>query len=228
MPKSSVGDWKMRLREGWCKMGWKYRVKQALRRVIAVHKSLYYRLDRAQVRESDNAAELTTITSNEDSVEEIVRDLYGGNAKELAFYENYVRQGIEHWTALQNGKIVGVVWLYTGYYQASYRGFHIEIEPTAKFVCNVLVSPQFRGQGIFSIISQRCFAEYPESEFYSVTAYNNKISRRSHEKIGFRQCAAAYYLSLLGITFCYFVTQSGKRRFFKVPKGQCIRVSLTN
>jgi len=137
-----------------------------------------------------------------------------------------VRQGVERWAALQDGKVAGVVWLYTGYYLATYRGFHIEIEPSAKFVCNVLVSPQFRGQGIFPLIARRCFAEYPDCEFYSCIAFDNRPSIRSHEKIGFRQCAAAYYLSFLGITFCYFVTQSGKRRFLKVPKGQEVRVSL--
>ena len=207
-------------------MGWKYRVKQVLCRFCSVHKAVYYRLDRTLVQKRENATEFTTASGQEVSVEEIVRDLYDGNQTELTFYENFVRQGIERWVAIHEGTVAGVVWLYTGYYQASYRGFHIEIEPSAKFVCNVFVSPQFRGQGVFPFIARRCFAEYPDCEFYSVTAYNNKTSRRSHEKIGFRQCAAAYYFSLFRITFCYFVTQSGKRRFFKVPKGQEIRVSL--
>ncbi|MCL2745349.1 MAG: hypothetical protein FWE67_16015 [Planctomycetaceae bacterium] len=212
-------------------MGWKYRVKQVLCRFIAVHKSIYYRLDRTLAQPSDNIAEFTTAASNEVSVDNVVRDLYGGNSKELAFYENYARQEIEHWSALLNGKVVGVVWLYTGYYLAQWEGYdawllHVETAPSAKFVCNVFTSPQSRGQRIFPLIAQRCFAEYPDNEFYSCIASNNKPSLRSHEKIGFRRCAVAYYVRFFQITFCYFITKTGQRRFFKLPKGKAVHVSL--
>ena len=230
MPIPSAGDWKMRLQGGWCRMSWKYRVKRVLRRCFAVHKSVYYRLDRTLVQESSNTTELTTATGSEVSVDDIIRDLYNSNKKELAFYENYARQGIEHWTAQQNGKIVGVVWLYTGSYLAQWEGYeawllHIDIEPSAKFVCNVFTSSLLRGQGIFPFIAGRCFAEYPDSEFYSCVASNNKPSLRSHEKIGFRRYAAAYYFRLFQTTFCYFVTK-GQRRFFRLPKGKAVSVSL--
>jgi len=212
-------------------MGWKYRVKQVLRRFIAVHKSIYYRLDRTQIPTPCDSAKITTAVNKNVSVEYVIHDLYADSATELAFYENYVRQGIEHWAALQDKKVVGVVWLYTGYYLAQWEGYdawllHIETEPSAKFVCNVFVSPQSRGQGIFPLIAQRCFAEYPESEFYSCIASDNRSSLRSHEKAGFRQCAVAYYFRLFQITFCYFVTNTGKRRFFRMVKGKEINVSL--
>ena len=212
-------------------MGWKYRVKQVLRRFIAVHKSVYYRLDRTQIPGLSDLPEITTATNKEVSVEDVIRDLYAGNTAEWTFYENYVRQGIEHWAALQDGKVVGVVWLYTGYYLAQWEGYdawllHIETEPSAKFVCNVFVSPHSRGRGIFPLIAQRCFAEYPDSEFYSCVASGNKLSRRSHEKAGFRQYAVAYYLRFFQFTFCYFITKTGKRRFVKMPKGKEINVSL--
>jgi len=217
-------------------MGWKYRVKQVLHRFIAVQKFMYYRLDRTQVRELNDATEITMASSKEVSVEDVIRDLYASSATELTFYDNYVRQGIEHWAALQNGRVAGVVWLYTGYYLAQWEGYdawllHIETEPTAKFVCNVFVSPQCRGQGIFPLIAQRCFSEYPDSEFYSCIASSNTPSIRSHEKVGFRQCAVAYYLRLFQITFCYFVTKTGRGslsrgRFFRMTRGKEINVSL--
>ena len=212
-------------------MGWKYRIKKSLRRFCAVHKSVYYRLDRTQVSTFDCPPEITTVSSEEVSVENIVRDLYDGNVKELTFYENYARQGIERWAALQDGKIAGVVWLSTGHYLAQWEGYeawllHVETAPTAKFVCNVFTSPQSRGQGIFPFIAQRCFAEYSDSEFYSCIASNNKPSLRSHEKIGFRQCAVAYYFRFFQTTFCYFATKAGQRRFFRLPKGKEVHVSL--
>jgi len=222
-------------------MGWKYRVKQILCHFVAVKKSVYYRFDRTLTQEttaqkstaqkSNDPAEFTTASSQEVSVGKIVRDLYGNEQTEQAFYGNYVQQGIEHWAALHNGTAIGVVWLYTGYYLAQWEGYdawllHVETEPSAKFVCNVFVSPGFRGQGVFPVMARRCFAEYSDSEFYSCIASNNTSSRRSHEKIGFRQCAAAYYFRFFQTTFCYFVTSTGKRRFFRMPKGKVVKVSL--
>ena len=212
-------------------MDWKYRVKQVLCRFIAAYKSVYYRLDRTQIPGLSDSTEISMASSEEVSIEDVIRDLYAGNTAKLTFYENYVRQGIEHWAAWQDGKVVGVVWLYTGYYLAQWEGYdawllHIEAEPSDKFVCNVFVSPQSRGQGIFPLIVQHCFAEYPDCEFYSCIASDNKPSRRSHEKAGFRQCAVAYYLRFFQFTLCYFVTKTGKRRFFRMPKGKEINVSL--
>ena len=214
-------------------MGLKYRIKQTLLRFIAVHKSVYYRLDRTLLQELDNTPEFTMASGKDVSVDNVVCDLYGNEETALAFYNNYARQGIEHWAALHNGSVIGVVWLYTGYYLAQWEGYdawllHIVTEPTAKFVCNVFVSPQLRGQGIFPLIARRCFAEYPDSEFYSCVASRNKPSRRSHEKIGFRQCAAAYYLRFFQFTFCYFATKTGKRRFFRMTKGKEVNISFTD
>ena len=212
-------------------MGWKYRVKQVLCRFCSVHKAVYYRLDRTLVQKSENATEFTTDSGHEVSVEEIVRDLYDGNQTELTFYENYVRQGIERWTAHNNEKIAGVVWLYTGYYLAQWEGYkawllHVNIDPADKFVCNVFVSPQFRGQNVFPLIAQRCFEEYPDSEFYSCVSSDNIPSRRSHEKIGFRRCGVAYYLRFFQKTFCLFIPKKGKTRLLLLKRGQAAEVKL--
>ena len=212
-------------------MGWKYRVKKILHRFVAVHKSVYYRLDRTLLRESNDPAAFAAASGKEVSASDVVRDLYGNDPTERAFYDNYARQGIEHWAALQNGSVAGVVWLYTGNYLAQWEGYEawllrVETEPSAKFVCNVFVSPGFRGQGVFPFIARRCFAEYPDSEFYSCVASRNQASLRSHEKIGFRQWGAAYYFRFFQMTFCYFVTKAGARRFFRIPKGKEIHVSL--
>jgi RimJ/RimL family protein N-acetyltransferase len=201
-------------------------------RFCRMKKSIFYRLQTE--RPPQNARGLVTesleiIHGTESSVQSIVRDLYA--PEELAFYEEYYRKGIEPWAAQLQGKVIGVIWLYTGSYLAMWEGYdawllNVQVEPNGKFFANVFTDPASRGKGVFSFVAEQCFAAYPESPFYTCIEASNKPSIRSHEKVGFRQCAVACSIRFFQTTFCYFVTQTGKRRFFRIPKGQAVPISL--
>lgn len=199
-------------------------------RLLGMKKSLFYRLSRENVR-TRTAGDVEIFSGNGDSVREIVRDLYGDDPRSTAFYEDFCRRGIEPWIARREKKIVGVVWLFTGSYLAPWEGYdawllRIEVEPTAKFVANVFVDPAERGRGVFALIASACFAAYPDSPFYSCVDEANEPSVRSHEKIGFRRCAVAYYVRLGRKTRCLFRTKNRKSRLFTIRRGLPVEVAL--
>jgi GNAT superfamily N-acetyltransferase len=204
-------------------------------RIFRLKKTVFYHLKRKEqppLRLADEMdVKMDVVPATEILVREIVRDLYDDNAETLSFYEEFYRKGIEAWVARFNDHIVGVIWLYTGSYLANWEGYdawllQIEIEPAAKFVANVFVQPQFRGQGLFSMIAGRCTEFYSENEFYSCIDESNVASIRSHEKFGFQRCAAAYYVRFFQRTYCIFRPNKGKYRFLKLPRGVALDVSL--
>ena len=194
-------------------------------------KSIFFRLDSSMensLRKTDN---LEIVNGTESSVQKIVRDLYDNSPQELTFYEHYFRSGIEPWLARSNGKVTGVIWLYTGSYLAMWEGYdawllNVHIEPDGKFFTNVFTAPAARGKGVFTYIAEACFAAYPESPFYTCIEGSNIASIRSHEKVGFRRCAVAYYVRFFQKTFCLFIPKKGKRRLLKLKHGQVAEVSL--
>jgi hypothetical protein len=194
-------------------------------------KSIFYKLDSKaeNVCPQTNNVEITCGT--ESSIQEIVHYLYEDSSKELAFYEQYYRKGIEPWVARLDGKIIGVIWLYTGSYLAMWEGYdawllNVQFEPTGKFFANVFTSPMSRGKGVFSHIAEACFAAYPESPFYSCIEVSNTASILSHEKIGFRRCGNAYYIRIFQTTFCLFVSKKGRLRFLRLKRNQVADVEL--
>jgi GNAT superfamily N-acetyltransferase len=196
-------------------------------------KSIFYRLDAKTENAPHKIDDIEIAPGTESSVQEIVRDLYGNSPEELAFYEGYFRNGIEPWTALSHGKVVGTIWLYTGSYLAMWEGYdawllNVHVEPTGKFFANVFTDPAARGKGVFSRIAQKCFAAYPESPFYTCIEVSNVGSIRSHEKVGFRRSGAVYYIRFFQKTFCFFRPQKGKSRFLILKRGQAGDVRLSN
>ena len=194
-------------------------------------KSLFYRLDSETECTPHETGDLKITCGTESTVQEIVRDLYNDSSMELAFYENYYREGIEPWIARSHGKIIGTIWLYTGSYLAMWEGYdawllNVQIEPNGKFFANVLTDPASRGKGVFTHIAEQCFAAYPASPFYTCIEVSNTASIRSHEKVGFRHCAVAYYVRFFQKTFCLFLPKKGKARLLILKRGQAAEITL--
>jgi GNAT superfamily N-acetyltransferase len=208
-------------------------------KVFAAKKYLFYRRDQQQ-QTSKNVSRFKNIdifAGTESDVGKMVDALYEGKSKSLDFYNEFYRNGIEPWMASSNETILGVVWLYTGSYLLNWEGYdawllQIEVEPTAKFVANVFVRPEYRGQKIFPAIAGQCFDIYSENQFYSCIEESNLPSIKSHEKIGFRQCASVYCIRLFQRTYCFFVNKKDRNRTerscFRLQRGKPIFVSLSN
>ncbi|MDR2346048.1 MAG: GNAT family N-acetyltransferase [Planctomycetaceae bacterium] len=208
------------------------------KRFFGLNKHIFYSLAKDKqllVSTSDIVDKIEIVLGTKESVAEIVRDLYSDDSAALEFYENFYHEGIEPWIARYNDKAVGVVWLYTGYYLANWEGYaawllQIQIEPTAKFVANVFVEPSRRGQKIFPLIMTHCTSIYCNNKFYSCVDESNVTSIKAHERIGFRWCAAAYYIRFFQRTYCIFLTKkdknSWKRRCFMLPRGKAVPVSI--
>ena len=199
---------------------------------LRLGKSAYLRLDRTKRTPVAEDETLEIRRGKETDVADLVRDLYGDDESVRKFYEEFYQQGIEPWIAKRNEKVVGVVWLYRGYYLSPWQGYdgfvlRLEIEPTARFVCNVFVAPECRGHGIFSKIAERFIAESPDDEFYTSIDEDNLRSIRAHEKIGFRRCGAAYYIQLFGRTRAVFVAQRKLPQTFRMPRGETVSVVLS-
>ena len=197
-----------------------------------LEKSAYLRLNRAKHTAVDWDETLEIRRGGEPDVADLVHDLYGNDESVRAFYEDFYRQGIEPWIAKRDNKVVGVVWLYEGYYISPWQGYdgfvlRLEIESTAKFVANVFVSPESRGYGVFSKIARRFLEESPSEEFYTSIAEDNIRSIRAHEKIGFRRCGATYYFQLFGRTWAVFVPRRGIPKAFRIPRGATVSVVLS-
>ncbi|MDR1141439.1 MAG: GNAT family N-acetyltransferase [Planctomycetaceae bacterium] len=211
-------------------------------RIFATKKYLFYRLDRQQQTSPNIKSIRKNIVKNisenieifigtESSVSEMVDTLYNGKPKTLEFYEEFYRNGIEAWIARGEDKIVGVIWLYTGSYLLNWEGYdawllQVAVEPTAKFVANVFVQPECRGQGIFPVIAEQCFTVYSENEFYSCVEESNVPSIKSHEKIGFRRYAAVYFVRFFQQTYCLSVPKKGKWKYFRLQRGNAIVLDL--
>ncbi|MDR1140346.1 MAG: hypothetical protein LBL62_01550 [Planctomycetaceae bacterium] len=207
-----------------------------LRRFFGLNKQIFYRLIRDKQPVVEDAGEIEIVLGTETSVAEIVRDLYSGDSEALKFYENFYRNGIEPWIARVGGRVVGVVWLYTGEYLANWEGYdawllHVGIEPTAKFVANVFVDPLRRGKKIFRTIIAHCTTVYSDSEFYSCVDELNITSVKAHERIGFRGCAVVYYIRFLQRTYCIFATRNGigyqRQRCFRLPRAEAVSISIS-
>jgi hypothetical protein len=204
-------------------------------RFCRMKKSIFYRLDpkraHAPHKTGNFAGNVEVAHGSETSVQEIVRDLHHNSPQDLAFFERYSRDGIEPWTARLNGKVVGVIWLYTGSYLAMWEGYdawllNVQFEPAGKFFANVLTDPATRGKGVFSHLAEKCFAAYPESPFYSCIEVSNTASIISHERIGFRRCGVAYYIRFFQKTICLFLPKKEKSRFLVLKRGQAMDVVL--
>ena len=194
-------------------------------------KSIFYRFDSEAKNTLRKTGNFEIVGNTESSIQEIVRDLHDNSPQELAFYEQYYRSGLEPWIARANGKVIGVIWLYTGSYLAMWEGYdawlvNVQIEPDGKFFTNVLTDPASRGKGVFAHIAEVCFAAYPESPFYTCIEVSNTVSIRSHEKIGFRRCGVAYYLRFFQKTFCLFIPKGRKSRLLILKRGQAANVSF--
>ena len=194
-------------------------------------KSLFYRLDSDTKSNFSKNDEIEVLCGSESTVQAIVSDLYGNSSKESAFYEQYYRNGIEPWLARSNGKVIGVIWLYTGSYLAMWEGYDawlldVQIESNGKFFTNVFTDPAARGKGVFTHIAEVCVSAYPESPFYTCIEVSNTASIHSHEKVGFRRCGVAYYVRFFQKTFCLFMPKNGKTRLLILKRGQVAEVSI--
>ena len=206
--------------------------RTVLTRWLRLGKSAYLRLNRTKHSSGRPDETLEIRRGAEPDVVDLVHDLYDNDESVRTFYENFYHNGIEPWIAKRDNKVVGVVWLYTGYYISPWQGYdgfvlRLEIEPTARFVANVFVGPESRGQGIFSKIVQRFLDELPNDVFYSAIAEENIPSIRAHEKIGFRRCGATYYVQLFGWTWAVFVPKWGISRVFRILRGTTVSVVLS-
>ena len=193
-------------------------------------KSIFYRLDPQTTNSFPQTDKNEIVHGTETLVQKIVRDLYDNAPEELKFYEHYFHDGIEPWGDRSNGKVIGTVWLYTGSYLAMWEGYdawllNVQIEPNGKFFTNVLTDPASRGKGVFTHIAEACFAAYPESPFYTCIEVSNTASIHSHEKVGFRRCAVAYYVRFFQKTWCLFIPPKGKWRWLLLKRGQAAEVS---
>lgn len=217
---------------------------------FATKKTVFFRLHRSDTQvDSPLSKGVECFRGDEADVRRMVDDLYDEDPVALDFYRAYLREGVEPWLArdLSDGRILGVVWLYTGSYLSAWEGYDawlldVRVEPMAKFVANVYVAPECRGRGIFPQIMQRCLAEYtveangndPVVEFYSCIDQANTVSIRSHEKIGFRPCAATYYVRIFQRTRCLFLRKKGQWRglcrgqwcWIKFRQGVAVQVEL--
>ncbi|MDR1480124.1 MAG: GNAT family N-acetyltransferase [Planctomycetaceae bacterium] len=201
-----------------------------------LNKQIFYKLCSSgfEIPNAEHANGVEIVLGTESSVVEIVRDLYSGDSEALKFYENFYRNGIEAWIARSGGKVVGVVWLYTGKYLANWGGYdawllQVEIEPTAKFVANVFVDPLWRSKKIFRTIIAHCVEVYSGNSFYSCVEELNSTSVKAHERIGFRSCAFVYYVRFLQRTYCIFVIKNVKgywRRWFRLQCGEAAQISI--
>ena len=201
-------------------------------RWLRLGKSAYLRLNRAKHVAIAQDETLEIRCGKESGVTDLVRDLYGNDESARTFYEDFYHKGIEPWIAKRDNKVVGVVWLYTGYYVSPWQGYdgfvlRLEIEPTARFVANVFVAPESRRHGIFSKIVRRLVTEFPNEEFYSCIDEDNTRSIRAHEKIGFRRCGATWYFQLFGRTWAVFMTRWKTPKVFRMPKGETVSVVLS-
>ncbi len=207
-------------------------------RIFATKKAVFYRREPfAELPDTD----ATCFRGDPSAIERLVRDLYAGSESAQIFFEQFLQRGVEPWLMEHDGKIVGSVWLFTGSYLSAWEGYdawllQIEVEPTARFVANVLVDPDMRGQGVFSRLMQHCVSEYAEVPFYSCVDETNRPSIKAHEKLGFRRYGAAYLLRFFGSTYCFFWPRISKwrclPRFFSmrlfslqrgVPYSLCLR-----
>jgi GNAT superfamily N-acetyltransferase len=204
-------------------------------RFFALNKHFFFILTNDKQSSIPNIDEINIDLGTETSVAEIVRDLYSGDLKALEFYENFYHNGIDVWVARSGENVIGVVWLYTGYYLANWEGYdawllQIEIEPTAKFLANIFVAPSWRGRKIFPAIINHCTSVYRNSNFYSCVDESNVTSIKAHERIGFQWCAVAYYIRFFQRTYCIFLTKKGKnswKRFcFRLPRGKAVPIAI--
>ncbi len=200
-------------------------------RVLGTKKAVLYKMDWSRRSARRSFEGLECFRGNEGTVEEIVRDLYDGGGVAREFYMKLYRDGIEPWVARREGRIVGVIWLYTGWYLLPWEGYdawllNIEVEPTAKFFANGFVHPTARRLGISTILAECCFDHYPRCDFYTCIDETNFPSKISREKLGFRRCAVVYFVRIFQTTRCAFMPKAGRRRRFKLTKGRPAEVSL--
>ncbi|MDR0338165.1 MAG: hypothetical protein LBI18_13865 [Planctomycetaceae bacterium] len=204
-------------------------------RFFGLNKQIFYKLQHDNKPLVQNLDEINIAAGNESTVVEIVNDLYLGDPAMLKLFENFYQNGIEPYVAKSGEKVVGSIWLCTGTYLANWGSYdswllQIGIEPTAKFVANVFVDPTWRGKRIFPAIVDFCTSTYRDSEFYSCVEELNIVSVRVHERIGFRECAIAYYIRFGQKTYCIFTTKSEKgnwkRKYLKLSRGLAANISL--
>ncbi|MGL6196501.1 MAG: hypothetical protein ACRC2T_16930 [Thermoguttaceae bacterium] len=201
--------------------------------VFRTSKKIFFKLD-------DNKEQDITLCGNDEieifpgtqsDVTKIVDDIYCGDAGTLAFYTQFYDSGVEPWCAKQNDKIVGVVWVYTGYYISQWEGYdhytlRLKFEPTGKFVSNVFVMPTCRGRRIFPKIACAIIDRYSTSPFYTSIEAGNNSSIRAHEVLGFSRCGCVYYFRFFSLALGYFSSKKHGMRFFRHKKGCEITVEL--
>ncbi|MDR2762494.1 MAG: GNAT family N-acetyltransferase [Planctomycetaceae bacterium] len=209
--------------------------------LFGLNKHVFYSLSRESLLSSPDINEIESKVEielgNEKTVAEIVRDLYSDDSEALEFYANFYRDGIMPYVARVDGKTIGVVWLYVGYYLANWEGYEswllrIGIEPTSKFVANVFVDPLWRGRKIFHAIISRCVSIYCNDKLYSCVDELNITSIMAHERIGFCRCAVAYYIRFFRFAYCIFLTEKGKGRWgfrcFRLPRGKAVSILISD
>lgn len=201
--------------------------------VFRCRKGLFFNLKKhvAQTFLVKNFPDMEIRRGTQIDIERIINDLYEGNRANLEFYEHFYMNGIEPWYAQKANKIVGVAWVYTGYYISQWEGYdryllRLDVEKNGKFVANVFVDENCRGQRIFPKIADAIIAEYNTSPFYTCIDVGNFSSIRSHYFIGFRKCGCIYHFRLFQITLAYFFSNKHGGRLFWHPKGHEITVDL--
>jgi len=203
-------------------------------RLLQLKKSAYFVLNRApKIPTSENSMpNLKIYQGDESTVPRIVYDLYENHDSVLEFYEKFFQDAVQPWVAENSGKIVGVVWLYKGYYIANWQGYdayvmRLETEPDALFFCNGFVDPDCRGQKIFPRIVSEVFEFHRETIFYSCIDEGNFSSIRSHEKIGFRRCGATYFVQLLGTVISFSTTHAVFCKIHRIARGTMVHLRLS-
>jgi len=190
-----------------------------------MNKTMLYRLSHTPNPTNRDPGNIAVFRGDRPSIHDMVRDLYDNDPQTLAFYEHYFEQGFEPWIARKDGIVVGVVWLFPDSYLLMWEGYdawllRFHAKPGTRFVGNVFVSPQRRGQGIFPLIAKSCFTTYPEADFYSTIDAENDPSLRSHEKIGFQPCGSIRYIRFFQWTFCFVALKRNKFAFYHLRKGR--------
>lgn len=201
--------------------------------VLRMNQTILYKLSRKSCCSEGNNANIEVFRGDRQSVRKMVRDLYNNDPKTLAFYEHFYEQGFEPWIAQQGNVAVGVVWLFTDSYLAVWEGYDAWLlrfyaDPGAKFLGNAFVSPQRRGQGLFTLMTNCCLTTYPEADFYSTVEATNTPSILSHKKIGFQPCGTVRSIRFFQQAFCLVVWKRRIIGLFRLRKGKETDITLSD
>ena len=133
-------------------------------------------------------------------------------------FRKFFRTGSRCAIALNEARVVGYVWAFTGEYVITlddYRrcNLNVRLDSRSVFTGNAYVMPQYRGRNLFQHLKLYLMQHYPSgTHFYSSIDDLNAPSLAASRRLGFRKLAMLRFVGVFSRTLLY-VRETEDRRW---------------